>query len=70
KRLNLNEKKGLVVERLEKAINTGFRELSRLDQVHCFDPIRDTDEFKAIYERIQSLNTEQRELLIKSGFTN
>ena len=70
KRLNLNEKKGLVKEQLEKAINTGFRELSKLDQVHCFDPIRDTEEFKAIYERIQSLNTEQRELLIESGFTN
>ncbi|NNJ73117.1 MAG: hypothetical protein HKP09_08040, partial [Enterobacterales bacterium] len=70
KRLNLNEKKGLAKEHLDLAIKSGFRAISMLDQVHCFDPIRDTEEFKAIYERIQSLNTEQRELLIKSGFTN
>jgi len=62
-RLNLEEKNIKVAELLNIAIDTGFRQSGMLDIAHCFDPIRETSEFKAVLDRLNELLAEQRAIL-------
>ena len=66
-RLNLEEKNIAVTEELSNAIDTGFRQKSLLDYIQCFDPIRETAEFQAVYEQLDNVISEETEKLAELG---